>query len=134
MHFLRLLLFGGRGPRAQVLMSALPWPGRLRFTAGTNGEAAALVGDDRETPQRDLFEAIGRHDYPKWRMGVQVMPEDDADKSAYNPFDLTEVWPRQDYPVIEVGVLELNRNPENYFAEVEQAAFSPANVVPGISQ
>ena len=61
------------------------------------------------------------------------MPEAEADQTPYNPFDLTKVWPHQDYPVIEVGVLELNRNPENYHAEIEQAAFAPANVVPGIS-
>ena len=99
----------------------------------TNGEAAHLVGDDRESHQRDLFTAIERGDHPKWRLCVQIMPEADADKTPYNPFDLTKVWPHRDYPLIEVGVVELNRNPENYFAEVEQASFSPANVVPGIS-
>ena len=99
----------------------------------TNAEAAALVGQDRETHQRDLFGAIERGDFPKWRVSVQIMPEADADKTAYNPFDLTKVWPHKDYPLIEVGIVELNRNPENYFAEVEQASFSPANVVPGIS-
>ena len=98
-----------------------------------NEEAASLVGGDRETHQRDLFEVIERGDYPKWRLCVQVMPEADADRTPYDPFDLTKVWPHKDYPLIEVGELELNRNPENYFAEVEQAAFSPANVVPGIS-
>jgi catalase len=97
------------------------------------GEAAAkLVGADRESHQRDLFDAIDGKDFPKWTVKIQVMPESDAEKTAYNPFDLTKVWPHADYPLIEVGVLELNRNPENYFAEVEQAAFSPANVVPGI--
>ena len=99
----------------------------------TNGEAARLIGADRETHQRDLFEAIERKDFPKWTLYVQIMAEADADKAPYNPFDLTKVWPHKDYPLIEVGVLELNRNPENYHAEVEQAAFSPANVVPGIS-
>ncbi len=99
----------------------------------TNAEAAALVADDRETHQRDLFNAIERGDFPKWRLCVQIMPEADADKTPYNPFDLTKVWPHKDYPLIEVGIVELNRNPENYFAEVEQASFSPANVVPGIS-
>ncbi len=99
----------------------------------TNAEAAALVGQDRETHQRDLFGAIERGDFPKWRFCVQIMPEADADKVPYNPFDLTKVWPHKDYPLIEVGIVELNRNPENYFAEVEQASFSPANVVPGIS-
>ncbi|MGD9537099.1 MAG: catalase [Alphaproteobacteria bacterium] len=98
----------------------------------TDAEAAAIVGGDRESHQRDLFEAIERRDFPKWRVMVQVMPETDAEKTPYNPFDLTKVWPHADYPLIEVGVVELNRNPENYFAEVEQAGFSPANVVPGI--
>jgi len=98
----------------------------------TDAESAKLIGEDRESHQRDLFEAIERGDYPKWRMMVQIMPESDADKTPYNPFDLTKVWPHQDYPLQEVGILELNRNPANYFAEVEQSAFSPGNVVPGI--
>jgi catalase len=98
-----------------------------------NAEAATLVGQDRETHQRDLFEAIERGEYPQWRLMVQIMPEVDAAKYHVNPFDLTKVWPHADYPLIEVGVLELNRNPENYFAEVEQSSFSPSNVVPGIS-
>ena len=71
--------------------------------------------------------------FPKWQFAVQVMPEKDAEKVPYHPFDLTKVWPHKDYPLIDVGILELNRNPENYFAEVEQAAFNPAAVVPGIS-
>jgi catalase len=99
----------------------------------TNAEAAERVAQDRETHQRDLFESIERGDFPKWKFSVQIMPESDVGKHWYNPFDLTKVWPHKDYPLIEVGVLELNRNPENYFAEVEQASFSPANVVPGIS-
>lgn len=98
----------------------------------TDGEAAKVVGDDRESHQRDLFEAIERGDFPKWRFYVQIMPEKDAEKTPYNPFDLTKVWPHKDYPLIEAGIMELNRNPENYFAEVEQAAFEPSNVVPGI--
>jgi catalase len=99
----------------------------------TNAEAAEKVGQDRETHQRDLYEAIERGEFPKWTFYVQVMPEADADKHWYNPFDLTKVWPHKDYPLIEVGVLELNRNPENYFAEVEQAALAPSNIVPGVS-
>ncbi len=98
----------------------------------SNDEVARIVGEDRESHQRDLHEAIERGDFPKWTLKVQIMPEADADKTPYNPFDLTKVWPHADYPLIEVGTLELNRNPENYFAEVEQAAFTPANVVPGI--
>lgn len=99
----------------------------------TNAEGAELVGSDRESSQRDLFDAIENGDYPKWRVCVQVMPEKDAEKYHVNPFDLTKVWPHGDYPLIEVGIAELNRNPENYFAEIEQAAFEPSNIVPGIS-
>lgn len=98
----------------------------------TNAEAAEVVGRTRESTQEDLFYAIERGDYPKWKFCVQLMPETDAEKTPYNPFDLTKVWPHGDYPLIEVGIMELNRNPENYFAEVELAAFSPSNIVPGI--
>jgi catalase len=98
----------------------------------TNEEAAAVVGTDRESAQRDLYEAIERGEFPRWRFCVQVMPEIEAETTPYNPFDLTKVWPHKDYPLIEVGILELDRNPENYFAEIEQASFSPSNVVPGI--
>lgn len=98
----------------------------------TDAEAAKIVAEDRESSQRDLFEAIDAGDYPKWRLCVQIMPEADAGRTGYNPFDLTKVWPHRDYPLIDVGILELNRNPDNYFAEVEQASFSPSNVVPGI--
>tara|TARA_R110000868_G_scaffold62202_2_gene188229 strand:- start:3630 stop:5081 length:1452 start_codon:yes stop_codon:yes gene_type:complete len=99
----------------------------------TDAESAKLIGEDRESHQRDLYEAIEKKDFPRWRMMIQVMPEADADKTEYNPFDLTKVWPHKDYPLIEVGILTLNQNPENYHAEVEQSTFSPANVVPGIS-
>ncbi|CAL61377.1 catalase (hydroperoxidase II) [Herminiimonas arsenicoxydans] len=99
----------------------------------TDAEAAAIVGNDRESFQRDLYESIEKKDFPRWTMSIQIMPEKDAEKVPYHPFDLTKVWPKGDYPLIEVGVFELNRNPDNYFAEVEQAAFNPANVVPGIS-
>jgi len=98
----------------------------------TDQEAEAIIAKDRESHQRDLLESINKGDFPKWKMFIQVMPEKDASKTPYNPFDLTKVWPHKDYPLIEVGILELNRNPENYFAEVEQAAFNPANIVPGI--
>ncbi|MYM35183.1 catalase [Duganella sp. FT94W] len=99
----------------------------------SDAEAAALVGVDRESSQRDLFDAIERKEFPRWKLAVQIMPEADASKVPYHPFDLTKIWPKGDYPLIDVGVLELNRNAENYFAEVEQSAFSPANVVPGVS-
>jgi catalase len=99
----------------------------------TNREAEAVVGKDRESQQRDLFSAIERGMFPKWKMQIQVMTEADAERAPYNPFDLTKVWPHGDYPPIDIGILELNGNPDNYFAEVEQSSFSPANVVPGIS-
>ena len=98
----------------------------------TDAEAEAIIGQDRESHQRDLFESIERGDCPKWTLCVQIMPEADAAKVPYNPFDLTKVWPHKDFPLIEVGVMELDRNPENFFAEVEQSAFNPAAVVPGI--
>ncbi len=98
----------------------------------TDAEAEALIGKDRESHQRDLFDAIARGDFPKWTMFVQIMPERDAEKLAYHPFDLTKVWYQGDYPLIEVGVFELNRNPDNFFSDVEQSAFSPSNLVPGI--
>ena len=98
----------------------------------TDQEAAEAVGQNRETSQADLFHAIAEGNFPRWRFAVQIMPEADAETYKVNPFDLTKVWPHGDYPLIDVGVLELNRNPQNYHAEVEQAAFSPANVVPGI--
>jgi catalase len=99
-------------------------------------DAVRLAGEDPDYAQRDLFNAIEQKNYPKWRVCVQVMPEKEADawskKTDWNPFDLTKIWPYKDYPLIEVGVMELNRNPENYFAEVEQAAFAPTNIVPGM--
>ena len=99
----------------------------------SDAEAEAIIGKDRESHQRDLYEAIERGDFPKWKMYVQIMPEADAEKVPYHPFDLTKVWPKADYPLIEVGEFELNRNPENFFADVEQSAFAPSNLVPGIS-
>jgi catalase len=99
----------------------------------TNAEGASVVGIDRESSQRDLFNAIERGDHPRWRLCVQIMPEAEAESYHINPFDLTKVWPHADYPLIEVGLMELNRNPENYFAQIEQAAFEPSNIVPGIS-
>ena len=96
-------------------------------------EADRLAGKDPDHHTRHLFDTIERGEYPGWTFSVQVMPEEDAETYRLNPFDLTKVWPHADYPLIEVGELEMNRNPQNYFAEVEQAAFSPANVVPGIS-
>src|SRR5690606_2095427 len=99
----------------------------------TDAEACDVVGRDRESSHRDLYESIENSDYPRWTAYIQIMPEKDAETYHLNPFDLTKVWPHGDYPLIEYGVLELNRNPDNFFAEIEQAAFTPANVVPGIS-
>ena len=98
----------------------------------TNKEATEIVGRTRESTQEDLFNAIELGDCPRWKMQVQIMPESDVGKHWYNPFDLTKVWPHGDYPPIDIGYFELNRNPENYFQEIELAAFSPSNVVPGI--
>ena len=99
-------------------------------------DAARLAGTDPDHAQRDLFEAIARGDFPKWDVYIQVMTEADAvaweGRTGWSPFDLTKVWPHSDFPRIPVGVLELNRNPDNYHAHVEQAALSPANVVPGL--
>lgn len=99
----------------------------------TDQEAEVIVGKDRESHQADLYNAIEEGNNPSWVLKIQVMTEEQAENSPYNPFDLTKVWPHADYPLIEVGVMELNRNPENFFAEVEQSAFNPASVVPGIS-
>lgn len=97
----------------------------------TNEEAAKVIGENRESSQQDLYESIAKGDFPRWNVQIQIMPEADAAKHNY-AFDLTKVWPHKEYPVIDIGVLELNRNPQNYFAEVEQAAFAPSNIVPGI--
>jgi catalase len=98
----------------------------------TNREAEAIVAKDRESNQRDLYESIKNGNFPQWDFQIQIMSEEDAKNAPFNPFDLTKVWPHKDYPVIPVGVLTLNENPKNYFNEIEQASFSPSNVVPGI--
>jgi catalase len=98
----------------------------------TAQRADELAGTDPDYATRDLFEAIERGDFPKWRVCIQVMPEAEADHYKVNPFDLTKIWSHKDYPLIDVGEMELNRNPKNYFAEIEQAAFSPVNIVPGM--
>lgn len=95
-------------------------------------EAARLAGTDPDYAQRDLFSAIDSSDFPQWRACVQIMSEAQAQAHHENPFDVTKTWSQKEYPLIEVGILELNRNPQNYFAEVEQAAFAPSNVVPGV--
>ena len=98
----------------------------------TGEDAEKLAGMDAEFHRRDLMDAIGRGEFPKWTLSVQVMPYEEAKTYRINPFDLTKTWPHADYPLIEVGVMELNENPVNFFAQIEQAAFSPSNLVPGI--
>jgi catalase len=102
----------------------------------TNAQASEVVGRTRESTQEDLFGAIEKGDFPKWKVQVQIMTDAQAqewaERTGWNPFDLTKVWPHGDFPVIDIGTMELNRNPDNYFAEIEQVAFSPSNIVPGI--
>ncbi len=98
----------------------------------TTDEAARLAGENPESHTVDLMDAIDRGDFPSWTLKVQVMPAADAASYHVNPFDLTKVWPHSDYPLIEIGKMVLDRNPDNYFAEVEQAAFDPGHFVPGI--
>ena len=98
----------------------------------SNAEAANMAGADADFHRRDLFESIQQGACPSWEMSVQIMPYADAAKYRFNPFDLTKTWSHKDYPLIKVGTMTLNRNPENFFAQIEQAAFSPGNTVPGI--
>ncbi|KAJ9445554.1 Catalase A [Diplonema papillatum] len=99
----------------------------------TNKEAESRMGVTRDGYQEDLFNAIEEGKFPKWKMQMQIVPEAAAAKFSFDPFDVTKVWPHKEYPLIDVGYFELNRNPENYFSDIECAAFSPSNVVPGIS-
>jgi hypothetical protein len=112
--------------RQRALLGQIPLPHPAGHQEPDRCRSEALIGKDRESHQRDLYEAIERGDFPKWTMYVQIMPEAEAEKVPYHPFDLTKVWPKGDYPLIEVGEFELNRNPENFYADVEQAAFNPA--------
>lgn len=98
----------------------------------TQQEADELAGSDADAHRRDLWNAIEDGNFPSWTLHVQVMPVDEAAGYRFNPFDLTKVWSKKDYPLIEVGKWTLNRNPRNYFVEIEQAAFEPSNIVPGI--
>ena len=98
----------------------------------TDAEAKAMSAEDTDYHRRDLRTAIEKKDYPVWRLEMQVMPFAEAATYRFNPFDLTKVWPHGDYPPVTIGRLVLDRNPENFFAEIEQAAFEPANMVPGI--
>ena len=98
----------------------------------TNDEAAAMKSTDLDFAQRDLVHAIDNKDFPKWNVKIQVMTQQQAQQTPFNPFDLTKVWPHGDFPLMDVGELELNEVPKNYFAQVEQSAFAPAHVVDGI--
>lgn len=122
-------LWNEAGERVWVKFHFKTQQGHTHFT---NSEAAEVVGQSREGYQEQLFGAIEAGNCPKWTLQVQIMPEAEAEEISFNPFDLTKVWPHNNYPVMTIGEFELNRNPENYFAEIENAAFSPSNTVPGI--
>jgi catalase len=98
----------------------------------TDADARAMRGEDPDYHRRDLFESIARKDYPSWRLEMQIMPYEDAAGYRFNPFDLTKVWPHNDYPTFSIGRMVLDRNPENFFAQVVQAGFEVSNFVPGI--
>lgn len=98
----------------------------------TNREAEKIAAVDKDSATRDLHKAIEKGDYPRWKLHIQVLTQEQADKLNFHPFDVTKVWPHKDAPLIEVGIMELNRNPKNYFNEVEQSTFNPGSVVPGI--
>jgi catalase len=98
----------------------------------SNDEASAMAGRDADFHRRDLFDAIARGEHPRWLLSIQAMPYAEARTYRFNPFDLTKTWPHRDYPLIPVGEMTLDRNPDNFFAQIEQAAFSPGNTVPGI--
>jgi len=98
----------------------------------TGEEATRIAGEDADHHRRDLYEAIERGEFPSWTLSVQVMPYEDARTYRFNPFDLTKIWPHADYPLIRVGTMTLNKNPDNFFAQIEQAAFEPSALVPGI--
>ncbi|TWI66362.1 catalase [Pseudoduganella lurida] len=121
------------GERVYVKYHFLTQQGIRNLTAA---EATRIAGSDPDYAQRDLFNAIARGDFPRWTLSIQVATEAQLaaweQRTGWNPFDLTKVWPHGDFPMQQVGVLELNRNPLNYHAEVEQAALSPSNVVPGL--
>ncbi|MDR3310453.1 MAG: catalase [Oscillospiraceae bacterium] len=108
------------------------WRTRQGIENITDAEAEEIVGRDRESNQRDLFESIERGEFPQWDFFIQLMTEAQAKNHYENPFDISKIWRHGEFPLIPVGTLELNRNPENYFADVEQAAFNPANIVPGV--
>ena len=122
-------LINARGERVWCKWHFKTMQGIKNFT---REEAVEMAGKDPDFAQRDLCSAIAGGDYPKWRVSVQIMTEEQAGTFKYNPFDLTKTWSHKEYPLHEAGIMTLDRNPENYFAEVEQAAFGPGNVVPGM--
>ena len=121
---------GQRGRRE--VLGQVPLQDRPGHRALTQAEADRIAGEDADFHRRDLWTRSSAGDHPSWTLYVQVMPFAEAADYRFNPFDLTKVWPHGDYPLIKVGRLGLDRNPENYFAQIEQAAFEPANLVPGI--
>ncbi|NGX76926.1 catalase [Staphylococcus sciuri] len=122
-------MYNDTGERVWVKFHFRTQQGIENYTAE---EAEQVIAKDRESSQRDLFNAIEEGNFPKWKMYIQVMTEEQARNHKDNPFDLTKVWFKDEYPLIPVGEFELNRNPENYFQDVEQAAFAPTNIIPGI--
>ena len=122
-------MWNAEGERVWVKFHFKSQQGHRHFT---NREAEALIGRTRESYQEDLVAMVEAGKYPKWTLFIQVMPEDEASSLVFNPFDVTKVWPHADYPLIEVGELVMDRVPDNYFQMVENAAYSPSNVVPGI--
>ncbi len=121
--------WNAKGERFWVKFHFKTMQGHAHFT---NAEGNAKIAETREGYQEALFGGIEAGQFPRWKVQVQIMPELDAEKTSYNPFDLTKIWPHDEYPPIDIGIMELNRNADNYFAEIEQAAFSPSNKVPGI--
>lgn len=122
-------LWNGQGERYWVKWHFKTMQGNKTLT---NEEAGTIAGSDLDFHRRDLHTAIERGEFPQWKVQIQIMPEKDAETYAIHPFDLTKVWPHKDYPPVDVGIMELNRNPQNHFAEVEQAAFEPGNMPPGM--
>ena len=122
-------MYNAEGERFWIKFHHRSQQGIENFTAE---EAEQVIAKDRDSSQRDLFNAIEEGNFPKWKMYIQVMTEEQARNHKDNPFDLTKVWYKDEYPLIEVGEFELNRNPENYFQDVEQAAFAPTNIIPGL--
>ena len=119
--------------RGRALLGQVPLQVQPGRQVHHRREAEALAGSDADYYIRDLQENIADGNFPSWDLHVQVMPYEDAKTYRFNPFDLTKVWPHADYPLIKVGTMELNRNPENYFAQIEQATFAPSNFVPGVA-